>query len=454
MSRHTRPIFRDEERSSRGAIAFRCGRPGALFTSAVLLPIAVLAGCSDGSSAGTGGTGGAVDGTGGFSTGGASGGASSGGTTSGGTGGVSTGGSGGAIGGAGGSGAMGSGAIGSGAAGSGASGSGGAGGSGGSGGSTSEACHEPSDAGSLFTRLPCLLSETGLYEADMVTLAEGVHPYTPQFKLWTDSAAKKRWVQLPPDTQIDTTDMDYWEYPPGTKLWKEFERDGVRVETRLIEKQPNGVWYPVAYQWRDDQMEADAVPNGVDNASGTEHDIPNTDQCLKCHSQVPDKALGFSAIQLSHDPVDSSDPLEWTLTSLIEGDLLTNPPAATFTVPGTPDEVAFFGYLHANCGHCHNPRGGANGQTGLDMWLKVDDLDGPVTEFSVYQNVYDVDIAWLDGERPDATKRVVPGSPEDSAVYQRFVTKGENWSMPPLGTEVTDPQGQQIMETWIQSLGQ
>lgn len=286
----------------------------------------------------------------------------------------------------------------------------------------------------------------------MVTLRQGVHPYRPAYELWTDGAVKKRWVALPEGTQIDTTEMDFWSFPPGTKLWKEFSRDGVRVETRLLEKQPSGAWQAVAYHWRADQTEADAVPNGVENASGTPHDIPDNDACMKCHSQQPDKVLGFSAIQLSHDP-DPNDPLEWTLSTLISNGLLTAAPAQPFTIPGTQAEKDFFGYLHANCGHCHNPTGSGNAQTGLDLWLKVADLSGPVSEFSVYKALYNVDIVWLDGARPPATKRVVPGNFADSAIYQRFIGKGEEWSMPPLGTEDVDPTGKQIFEAWIGSLG-
>jgi hypothetical protein len=385
-----------------------------------LFALAALSGCgsnetdNDGQTSATGGVGvptGGVEGTGATSTGGTS--------NVGGGGGVGTGGV---------------------ASGGGATATGGA---------TSEACHEPSEAGSLITRLPCLLSETGLYQADMVTLAEGVRPFTPSFPLWTDGAEKKRWISLPSGTQIDTSNMDFWQFPAGTKLWKEFARDGVRVETRLIEKKSTGAWHTVAYQWRQDQTEADAVPNGVVNASGTEHDIPNAEACLTCHGQQPDKVLGFSAIQLSHD---GADPLEWTLDGLIEAGALTAPPAAAFSVPGTETERDFFGYLHANCGHCHNPSGAAFTKTGLDMWLRVADLSGPVNELSVYKLLYDVDVAWLDGSIPEATKRVSPGSFADSALYQRFMTKGQAWSMPPLGTEVVDPKGQQLFETWIQAL--
>ena len=195
----------------------------------------------------------------------------------------------------------------------------------------------------MTTRLPCLLSETGLYGADMTTLAGGVHPYSPSFELWTDGADKKRWVSLPAGSKIDTTDMDYWSFPAGTKLWKEFTREGVRVETRLMQKQSSGAWYAVAYQWRADQREADAVPNGVKDASGTPHDVPNGDDCLTCHSQMPDKALGFSAIQLSHAKQDPSSALEWTLETLVRDGLLTTPPALPFTVPGTALDRDFFG---------------------------------------------------------------------------------------------------------------
>lgn len=390
------------------------------------------------------GCGGGGDGT--PASGGApSGGAAAGGSSSGGT----------SVGGAsvGGAGAQTSGGSTSGGAGSGGASSGGAdncenatGGasSGGTGGSGSKVCNEGT---SLTTRLPCFLSETGLYQEDMTTLGEGVHPYEPQFKLWSDSAEKKRWIQLPRCSKIDTTDMDYWSFPTGTKLWKEFSRDGVRVETRLIQKQASGTWYTVAYHWQDDQKEAIAVPDGVENASGTEHDVPNADACWNCHSQQPDKALGFSAIQLSHDPV-TTDPLELTLASLIDAELLTAPPAAPLTFSWEAVDKDMLGYLHANCGTCHNPKGSANSQTGLDMWLKVADLAGPVTSSSVYMNLYNVDIKWLDSH-PPAEKRVEPGDFANSAIYQRLVMKDQSWSMPPLGTEVVDPTGKQLMEEWI-----
>src|SRR5262245_1382724 len=84
---------------------------------------------------------------------------------------------------------------------------------------------------------PDVLSETGLY-ADLATgeLAAGVMPYTVRFELWADDATKQRWLFLPPGTQIDTSDPDRWELPIGTRAWKEFRAEGVRVETRFLTK--------------------------------------------------------------------------------------------------------------------------------------------------------------------------------------------------------------------------
>src|SRR6185436_16445592 len=100
-------------------------------------------------------------------------------------------------------------------------------------------CDEPVETD--LARLPARLSETGLFRAEGVeALAAGVRAYRPQFALWSDGADKRRWVLLPVDSRIDTADPDDWSFPVGTKFWKEFTRDGVRVETRLLTRWGTG----------------------------------------------------------------------------------------------------------------------------------------------------------------------------------------------------------------------
>src|SRR5262249_41973706 len=143
----------------------------------------------------------------------------------------------------------------------------------------------------------------GLF-ADIATgaLAPGVAPFAPMYALWSDGTQKQRYVLL--SGCIDTSDMDHWSLPVGTKLFKTFIVDGIRVETRMIGRFGHGGsdFIFAAYQWRDDQANADHVPLGVNNANGTQHDIPSEAECKTCHGYLPERALGFSAIQLSHDP--------------------------------------------------------------------------------------------------------------------------------------------------------
>src|SRR6187401_1831200 len=95
--------------------------------------------------------------------------------------------------------------------------------------------------------LPARLRLTGLYASQAGELiAPDVRSYRPRFELWSDGASKRRWLWLPPGAQIDASDMDAWQFPIGTKFWKEFARDEVRVETRLLQRQPDG-WIGVAY---------------------------------------------------------------------------------------------------------------------------------------------------------------------------------------------------------------
>ncbi|WP_437974067.1 hypothetical protein WMF11_36625 [Sorangium sp. So ce295] len=135
---------------------------------------------------------------------------------------------------------------------------------------------DPPDA-ERQAELPSALSETGLY-ADIAAraVASDVVAYEPGFALWSDGAEKRRFIRLPPGAQIDTGDQDAWQFPDGTRLWKEFRRDGALVETRLLAKvgpAPED-WASVAYVWNADGTDALATPGGAADARGTPHDVP------------------------------------------------------------------------------------------------------------------------------------------------------------------------------------
>ncbi len=77
---------------------------------------------------------------------------------------------------------------------------------------------EPSGPSSAF------ISETGVFRSVRdLTPATGVLPYDVNSPLWSDGAAKKRWLALPKDTQIGFAEHGAWKFPPGTVFVKHFD---------------------------------------------------------------------------------------------------------------------------------------------------------------------------------------------------------------------------------------
>jgi len=291
--------------------------------------------------------------------------------------------------------------------------------------------------------LPQRLSETGLY-ADIATgeLAGGVVAYTPRFELWSDGADKRRWILLPEGARIDSTDMDEWIFPDGTKIWKQFSVEAERVETRLLEKRGTGGddWVAVSYVWAPDERDAVAVPLGELDARGTAHDVPAAGECAACHQGRRSFVLGFSAIQLSTD--GAGDQID--LSDLVTQGRLTVAPATIPVVPGDPIEQAALGYLHANCSHCHNQtrplRDGArcfDPDTDHDFTLAVDEL-GAVATTATYRTVV-------------GTDAVKPGDPDGSEVVRRMGDRGLR-GMPPLATTAVDTEATGLIRQWIEEL--
>jgi mono/diheme cytochrome c family protein len=304
----------------------------------------------------------------------------------------------------------------------------------------------------LESHLPTLLSETGLY-ADIAS--KEIHPalqqFTPQFQLWSDGAEKQRWVYLPECETVDSSNMDDWSLPVGTRLFKEFAVDGVRVETRIIERLGEGPreFAYASYLWNADESEATLVDaEGLVGAKSTNHDIPSKQACLRCHGSYsfgggrPSRALGFSALQLSHSESALS------LDDLVEAGKLSAPPAEELTVPGDGTTQAALGYLHANCGSCHNSTADRVPQVDLNLWLATG-LSSP-EESGAWMTAVDQPSLVFNDQH--VSGRIVSGNPAESAVYYRMSQRGNNAQMPPLATHTVDAEGLAAVKAWIESL--
>ena len=304
--------------------------------------------------------------------------------------------------------------------------------------------HIPNEAA-----LPDLLSETGLY-ADIGD--KEIHPavryFRPEFQLWSDGAEKERWIYIPECDSIDTSDMDSWSVPVGTRLYKEFLVDGQRIETRLIERIGTGPrdFAFASYLWSEDETEATKVaPEGLQNAHGTSHDVPSKAQCFMCHGSyaygggVPSRALGFSAIQLTH--ADSG----LDLAALETAGALSSAPITAPSIPGTAEDRAALGYLHANCGNCHNGSSDRVPQVDLSFWLDHD-LDS-VEDSDAWRTAVGQPTKLFKDQH--VTGRIVPGDPSHSAVLYRMGLRGNPGQMPPIASETPDTEGLAIIEEWI-----
>ncbi|WP_437971230.1 hypothetical protein WMF04_18885 [Sorangium sp. So ce260] len=290
--------------------------------------------------------------------------------------------------------------------------------------------------------LPAALSQTGLY-ADIAAraVASDVVAYEPGFELWSDGAEKRRFIRLPPGARIDTGDQDAWQFPDGTRLWKEFRRDGVLVETRLLAKVGSAPedWAAVAYVWNADGTDALATPGGAEDARGTPHDVPAAADCMGCHGGTESRVLGFSAIQLAASPGDVD------LDEIAARGMLSNPPRRPVQLPGDAVARAALGWLHANCSHCHNrDRPASDGarcydpERRFDFTLRVDEIASVETTATYRTAVGTV---------------IDPGDPGDSDVVERARRRDPDWpSMPPLGTEIVDEAGLAALRAWIRGL--
>lgn len=309
--------------------------------------------------------------------------------------------------------------------------------------------------------LPATLAETGLYaDPALRVVAPDVLPYTPQYPLWSDGAAKRRWVRLPPGSVIDATDPDLWRLPVGTRLWKEFSFGGVRVETRLLERTADGSWRFAAYLWSPDGVGAVLAPaSGVRRAHalrpGVAHDVPSRQDCLACHGARPEPVLGFTALQLSadRDPLaphaEAPAPGSIDLPGLVARGWLRSRAAAPVDVAPrlvarSARERAARGYLHANCGSCHAADGPLH-----DLGFALDARSGDDGTALLAGALGRLGRFHPPGSPPTGLARLAGGHPESSLLLRRAASREPAVQMPPLGTRLPDGEALALLEAWV-----
>ncbi len=335
--------------------------------------------------------------------------------------------------------------------------------------------------------IPRKLSETKLF-ADLKNLTPdaALTPYEIIVPFWSDHAIKSRFVGTQLGYQVRGKPGQLLEIPPGTIFVKHFDfptdlrspQQTRRLETRVLVFTVDRGWYGLTYRWNAEGTDAELVDDAeqetllVTQLDGSIREqlwtFPDRHSCLACHNAVSDGALGFSYRQLSmfdakfHDPIpnapyeakDQGNQLErmrdrgiFTREALA-CDLNDLRPLAATNDESRSLEDRARSYLDANCSYCHR-----NGvwYSSFDVRYEIPLADSQLmserllkhfTDSTNGKPVSDANPAWA----------IKPGLPQDSFLHRRMNTTEVGRRMPPIGREVVDEQGADVVREWILSM--
>ena len=332
---------------------------------------------------------------------------------------------------------------------------------------------------------PRMLSRTGLFTStEEMTPAPGLIPYSVNAPLWSDHAAKERYIALPGTSQIEYDTVIYpqpapgvppgWKFPDGTVLVKTFSLETERgnpdslrrLETRLLhhERIPGTdevgaqVWKGYVYLWNEEQTDAELLESeGLDRAftireadggaSEQTWRFPSRAECTLCHTTAAKYVLGINTLQMNKDH-DYGGVVANQLRTLDHLGVFTQPlPAAPerlgrlvdYQNPDLETELRARAYLHSNCSHCHVKWGGGNADFQLIGSM-------PLEQTGIVDT-----IAAHGGFDLDQPRLVAPGHPDRSIIPHRMAMLGLG-RMPHIASNVVDEAGVRLIREWIRSL--
>lgn len=320
---------------------------------------------------------------------------------------------------------------------------------------------------------PQFLSQTGAFSnLNTLSPAPGLIPYTVNAPLWSDNAAKKRWISVPNNGTYNTAAEDIvfnandeWQFPEGTVFIKHFEMPlnennpsiVKRLETRFMVRDKNGGLYGVTYKWNAAGTDAellagaDTEPYTITQANGSTvnrvWEFPSRSDCMTCHNENSGGVLGVNTHQLNGDFLYPSGEIDNQLktwnhigifnVNLNEANIPNYLASAPLDDPTASLETKVRSYLDANCAHCHTPNG-VNAS-----------FDTRFTTPLSQQNLIDGELVGSYGI-PGAVV-VKRGDKDKSILYVRDNSVGTD-AMPPLAKSVIDEDYIQVLEDWINSL--
>ncbi|NOS70255.1 MAG: hypothetical protein HOP33_10025 [Verrucomicrobia bacterium] len=314
---------------------------------------------------------------------------------------------------------------------------------------------------------PALLSQTGAF-TNLATLSPSAAliPFDVNSPLWSDHAAKARWMAVPTNSTITFSSNGNWVFPIGTVMVKQFDLPVndtnpaafKRLETRFMVLSTNNSWFGFTYKWRADNTDADLLPgalnetNLITTATGTRTQVwsyPSRPDCRTCHNANAGGVLGPRTSQLNGDffyPTTGRTDNQLRVLNhlgllnpaLNEANIPAYPKTVSLTNTAAAPEIRVRSYLEANCAHCHQP----NGAQGL--------FDARFA--TPLENQGLVNGLVLDPLGITDAKIISPQSTAQSILYLRDNTVGGSIQMPPLAKNVVDTNYISVLAEWINSL--
>ncbi len=307
---------------------------------------------------------------------------------------------------------------------------------------------------------PAVLSATGAFsDVANVVPAPGLIPFSVNSPLWSDAALKQRWLAVPndgppydPGEQIDFVATGEYTFPNGTVFVKEFDlivneqtQEKKRLETRLLVRDENGAVYGVTYKWRDDNSDADLLPDGLNEEipviTATGETVihtwtyPSRAECLFCHNPPAKYVLGPKTHQLNgtftypstgrtDNQLRTFNHLGMLNPSIDEAEIPTFLHSVYVGDTTQPIQHRMRSWIDSNCSQCHRPDGYGPGYDARFYTPLAD------------QNLINSYVQFRD----------VPGS----LLYQRDNALDAT-KMPPLAKNLVHEEAMAVLRQWIAS---
>ncbi len=308
------------------------------------------------------------------------------------------------------------------------------------------------------------LSEYRFFIGDLKDLSpnEGVLPFEPITSLFTDYAAKKRFVWMPQGVKATyVNDGEVFNFPTGSVLIKNFyyqqmlpSNSAYIIETRLMIKRSSG-WFFATYVWNDDQSEAYLNSGGqnvaisfINNGAtySTTYRVPSNTECMICHKLVDDAIpIGVKPQHLNKN-YTYSDGYMNQLDKWIEVGYLNSRPGQILSLVDYTDASKSLNervrsYLDVNCAHCHASE-------------RHCDYRPIRLAFRETQNMTNLGLCVSPDEVLDPAIRniITPLDPAGSMMHFRMSTNDEAQRMPLLGRSMVHQEAVSLLEQYINTI--